>query len=136
MIDVFEVEADPNDPIAAKEAAVELLGVEKGQAESLYAAHPLGRKAGEPSPYDAYMVLARLALIEDAGVSWCFHLPLGDAEIDLDYDWAQGGEPPICKIPDVPRELRLLASRGVGRRRRSKARIQTRSPLLGRFHLP
>ena len=47
------------------------------------------------------MVLARLALIEDAGVSWCFHLPLGDGEIDLDYDWDQGGEPPICEIPDV-----------------------------------
>ena len=43
------------------------------------------------------MMLKRLALIEDKGVSWCFHLPLGD----LDYDWDQGGEPPICEIPDV-----------------------------------
>ena len=101
MIGLFGVEADPNDPIAAKQAAVELLGVEKGQADFLYADYPLGRRAGEPSPYDAYMVLKRLALIEDKGVAWCFHLPLGDGEIDLDYDWDQGGGPPICELPDV-----------------------------------
>ena len=51
MLDLFGVEADADDPIAAKRAAVELLGVEKGQADSLYAAYPLGRRAGGPSPY-------------------------------------------------------------------------------------
>ena len=98
MIDLFGVEADPNDPIAAKKAAVELLGVEKGQADFLYVAYPLGRRAGEPSPFDAYMVLARLAPIEDKGVAWCFHIAVGGGEVDLPY-WDQG-EPPICEIPD------------------------------------
>ena len=74
MLDLFGVEADAADPIAAKKAAVELLGVEKGQADFLYADYPLGRRTGKPSPFDAYMVLKRLALIEDKGVAWCFHI--------------------------------------------------------------
>lgn len=100
MLRLFGDARNPRDPIAAKEAAVELLGVDEGQADFLYVAFPLGKRAGKPSPRDACRMLKRLALL-DKGVEWSFLIAVGDGEEDdLPYDWDQGGEPPICELPD------------------------------------
>ena len=70
MLDLFGVEADADDPIAAKRAAVELLGVEKGQADFLYMGRPLGSPVRGPTPPEAALMLTRLAIVENGGIRW------------------------------------------------------------------
>ena len=70
MMNLFGDGGNPNDPMVAKDAAVRILGTEKGQADFLYAGSPLGVLAHGPTPPEAAFMLTRLATVEDAGVRW------------------------------------------------------------------
>ena len=64
MLAFFGDPANPDNPRDAREAAERILGIEYGQAASLYHGNPFGRDAERPTTKDAVAVLRRLAAEE------------------------------------------------------------------------